>query len=141
MPQSLFTLKGQLYKSTDKSVILNEIEHLTNQAQDVLFHTSSVPNGKNSAKIFEGMTIINSISNENSKYIKTCVDFANIFTNQIIDESKRFSEIMIIFDFYLHISLKSKRRNDRTNSTQIQYEEYDSTIIKRLKYLIFFPIL
>ena len=48
VPRPLFTPDGQLYKSTDKSVILNEIENLTNQAQDVLFHTSSVPNEKNS---------------------------------------------------------------------------------------------
>ena len=36
VPWSLFTWDGQLYKSTDKSVILNEIENLTNQAQNVL---------------------------------------------------------------------------------------------------------
>ena len=30
--RSLFTPDGQVYKSTDKSVILNEIENLTNQA-------------------------------------------------------------------------------------------------------------
>ena len=47
------------------------------------------------------MAIVNSISNENSKYIKTCEDFANVFTNQIIDESQRFSEIRVIFDLYL----------------------------------------
>ena len=37
VPRSLFTLDGQFYKSTDKSVILNEIENLTNQTQAVLF--------------------------------------------------------------------------------------------------------
>ena len=133
VPRSLFTPDGQLYKSTDKSVILNEIENLTNQAQDVLFHTSSVPNEKNSVIIFDSMAIVNSISIENSKFIKTCEDFANVFTNQIIDESQRFSEIRIIFDFYLHTSLKSKTRNDRTNGTQILYKVDDSTIIKLLK--------
>ena len=133
MPRSLFTPDGQLYKSTDKSVIPNEIENLTNQAQDVLFHAISVPNGKSSAIIFERMAIVKSISNENSKYIKTCEDFANVFTNQIIGESQRFSEIRIIFDFYLHTSLKSKTRNDRTNGTQILYKVDDSTIIKLLK--------
>ena len=56
------------------------------------------------------MGIVNSISNENSKYVKTCEDFVNVFTNQIIDESQRFSEIRIIFDFYLHTSLKSKNK-------------------------------
>ena len=79
VPRSLFTPDGQLYKSTDKSVILNEIENLTNQAQDVLFHTSSVPNEKNSVIIFDGMAIVNSISIENSKFIKTCEDFTNVF--------------------------------------------------------------
>ena len=133
VPRSLFTPDGQLYKSTDESVILNEMENLTNQAQDVLFHTSSVPNEKNNVIIFESMAIVNSISNENSKYIKTCEDFENVFTNQIIDESQRFSEIRIIFDFYLHTSLKSKTRNDRTNGTQILYKVDDSTIIKLLK--------
>ena len=83
------------------------------------------------------MGIVNSISNENSKYIKTCEDFENIFTNQIIDESQRFSEIRVIFDLYLDISLKVKR-NDRTNSTQIQYKVDDSTIIKHLKTSGFF---
>ena len=38
---------------------------------------------------------------------------------------------------YLHISLKSKERNDRRNGTQIQSKVYDSTIIKRLKLLKF----
>ena len=110
-PRSLFTPDGQLYKSSNKSV--NEIENLTNQAQDLLFDSSSVPSGRNSVIISEGMAIVNSNSNENSKYIKTCEDFANAFTNQIIDESQRFSEIRIIFDFYLGISLKSTTRNDR----------------------------
>ena len=77
------------------------------------------------------MRIVNSISNENSKYVKTCEDFVNVFTNQIIDESQRFSEIRIIFDFYLHTSLKSKIRNGRTKGTQMLYK--DSTIIKHLK--------
>ena len=56
------------------------------------------------------MGIVNSISNENSKYVKTCEDFVNVFTNQIIDESQRFSEIRLIFDFHLHTSLKSKNK-------------------------------
>ena len=137
VPRSLFTPDGQLYKSTDKSVILNEIENLTNQAQDVLFHTSSVPNEKNSVIISDGMAIVNSISIESSKFIKTCQDFTNVFSNQIIDESQRFSEIRVIFDLYLDISLKVKR-NDRTNSTQIQYKVDDSTIIKHLKTSGFF---
>ena len=110
VPRSLFTPDGQLYKSTGESVILNEMENLTNQAQDVLFHTSSVPNEKNNVIIFESMAIVNSISNENSMHIKTCEDFANVFTNQIIDESQRFSEIRLIFDFHLHTSLKSKNK-------------------------------
>ena len=131
--RSLFTPDGQLYKSTNKSVILNEIENLTNQAQDVLFHTSSVPNEKNSVLIFDGMAIVNSISIENSKLLKTCEDFANIFANQIIDESQRFSETRVIFDLYFETSLKPKTKNDRINSTEIQYKVDDSTIIKYLK--------
>ena len=79
------------------------------------------------------MGIVNSISNENSKYIKTCEDFENVFTNQILDESQRFSEIRLIFIFYLHTSLKSKTRYDRTNGTQILYKVDDSTIIEHLK--------
>ena len=127
VPRSLFTPDGQLYKSTDKSVILNEIENLTNQAQDVLFNTNSVPNRKNSVIIFESMAIVNSISNENSMHIKTCEDFANVFTNQVIEESQEFSEIGIFFDFYL------QTRNNRTNGTQILYKVDDSTIIEHLK--------
>ena len=71
VPRLLFTTGGQLYKSTDKSVILNEIENLTNQTQYVLFHTSSVLNEKNSVIIIEGIAIVNSISIEYSKFIKT----------------------------------------------------------------------
>ena len=79
------------------------------------------------------MAIVNSISIESSKFIKTCQDFTNVFSNQIIDESQRFSEIRVIFDLYLDISLKAKTKNDRTNCTQIQYKIDDSTIIKQLK--------
>ena len=55
------------------------------------------------------------------------------FTNQIIDESHRFSEIRVIFDRYLDISLKAKTRNDRTNDTQVQFKVDDSMIFKHLK--------
>ena len=55
------------------------------------------------------------------------------FTNQIIDESHRFSEIRVIFDRYLDISLKAKTRNDRTNDTQVQFKVDDSMINKHLK--------
>ena len=41
---------------------------------------------------------MHSISNEDSKYIKTCGDLVSVFTNQIIDESKQISEIRRIFD-------------------------------------------
>ena len=37
VPRSLFTPDGQLYKSTDKSVILHEIENLTNQAHMMFY--------------------------------------------------------------------------------------------------------
>ena len=86
----------------------------------------------NSVTIFECMAIINLISIENSKNIKTFEEFANLFTNQIIDESQRLSEIRVIFDLYLDISLKSETRTDRTNNTQIQCKA-DITIIKHLK--------
>ena len=79
------------------------------------------------------MAIVNSISIENSKFLKTCEDFANVFVNQIIDESQRFSETRVIFDLYFETSLKSKTRNDRTNSAKIQYKVDDSAIIKHLK--------
>ena len=87
----------------------------------------------NSVMIFDGMVIVNSISTENSKFLKTCEDFANVSANQITDESQRFSEIRVILESYLDTSLKSKTRNDRANSTQIQYKVDDSTIIKYLK--------
>ena len=81
--RSLFTPDGQLYKSTNKSVILNEIENLTNLAHDVLFHTSSFLNEQNSVIIFDIRAIVSLISIENSQFIKTCEDFTNVFTNQI----------------------------------------------------------
>ena len=80
------------------------------------------------------MEIVKSISIENSKNIKTCEDFASVFTNQITDELQRFSEIRVIFfNLYLDISLKSKTRDDRLNSTQIQNRVDGSTINKHLK--------
>ena len=79
------------------------------------------------------MAIVKSISIENSKNIKTCEDFASVFTNQITDELQRFSEIRVIFNLYLDISLKSKTRDDRINSTQIQNRVDGSTINKHLK--------
>ena len=85
------------------------------------------------------MAIINSISIENLKNIKTCEDFANAFINHIIVESQGFSEVRVIFDIYLDISLKSTTRNDRTNDTKIQNEVNDCTIIKHLKTSNFVP--
>ena len=126
VPRPLFIPDGHLYKSPDQSVILNEIDNSTNQPQGVFLHSILFI-------IFDGMAIINSISIENLKNTKTCEDFANAFTIQVIVESQGFPEVRVIFDIYLWISLKFKTKNERTNMTQIQYKVDHSTIITHLK--------
>ena len=64
------------------------------------------------------MTIANMIDIQKSK-LKTCKEFADMFSVILLKESDKFSEVCVIFDSYNEVTLKSKTRENRTSGVQV----------------------
>ena len=70
------------------------------------------------------MAVVNTIDIQEKKgIIKTCQDFADVFSKIILKESQGFPEVR---------PLKFKTREDRTSGIQIQYKIEDDTNIENI---------
>ena len=79
------------------------------------------------------MAVVNRIDIQEQKgIIKTCQDFADVFSNIFLKESQGFSEVRVLFDRYDELSLNSKTREDCTSRIQIQYKIQDVTNIENI---------
>ena len=93
MPRSLFHDDGKLLPTKDKNVILLELEHLY---PEINFTTLTE---ENESVIFDGMAVVNRIDIQKQKgIIKTCQDFADVFSKIILKESQGFPEVSVLFD-------------------------------------------
>ena len=63
--------------------------------------------------IFDGMALVNAIK----KSGETCSDLANSFINMLINKSRGFDEVRLVFDRYVENSLKEQMRVKRTHGT------------------------
>ena len=128
VPKSLFHDDGKLVRTKDKYVILQELEHLHPE-----INFTTLVEESESVIIFDGMAVVNRIDIQKQKrIIKTCRDFADVFSNIILKETQGFSEVRVLFDRYDELSLKSKTREDRTFGRQIQYKIGDDTNIESI---------
>ena len=79
------------------------------------------------------MAVVNRIDIQEQKgIIKTCQDFADVFSNIFLEESQGFSEVRVLFDRYDELSLNSKTREDCTSRIQIQCKIQDVTNIESI---------
>ena len=80
--------------------------------------------------MFDGMGIVNRI--RKSENMKTCRDFANAFIQYILQESKSFQQINLIFDRYITSSLKFQTRVKRKKGILTGYKISDDTSIENI---------
>ena len=127
MPRSLFHDDGKLLLTKDKNVILLELEHLY---PEINFTTLTE---ENESVIFDGMAVVNRIDIQKQKgIIKTCQDFADVFSKIILKEHQGFPDVRVLFDRYDKLYLKSKTSEDRSSGIQIQSRIEDDTNIESI---------
>ena len=68
--------------------------------------------------IIDGMAVVNQID---FKHLETCKDFAVAFVNRLEYMASDYTEVRLIFDRYLHQSLKAKTRDKITAGVQLRY--------------------
>ena len=123
VPRSLFLDDGKLVPTKDKYVTLQELEHFYQE-----INVTTLIKENESVIIFDGMAVVNRIEIQKQKdVIKTCRDFADVFSKIILKESQGFPKVHVLFDRYDELSLKSKTREDRSSEIQIQYRIEDDT--------------
>ena len=109
VPRSLFARDGSMHLSSDKSVVIHEIEKMAENKE-----LEKEASGKNNEGviIFDGVAIVQKIKKTGN--LKTCSDFAKVFIDILINESRGYKQIRLIFDCYMKHSLKEQTREKRT---------------------------
>ena len=110
----------------DKSKILHRLEDMITNIDEI--HTDPVVETCRNVIIFDGMALVNAI--RKSGDIETCSDLANSFINMLINKSRGFHEVRLVFDRYVENSLKEQMRVKRTHGKSTYYHVTDSTLIR-----------
>ena len=127
IPRSLFAADGSLLLPNDKSKNLHRLGDMITNIDEI--HTDPVVETCSRKIItFESMALVNAI--KKSGDIETCSDLANTFVNMLINRSRGFDEVRLVFDRYVENSLIEQMRVKRTHGK--------STIMYRLLSGIFF---
>ena len=70
--------------------------------------------------------------------MKTCKDFAEMFTKQLLKESEPYKEVRLIFDRYLENSHKNRTRQKRISGVNVRYIIADNTNMEAMTMKRFF---
>ena len=97
VPKSLFHDDGKLVPTKNKYVILQELEHLYPK-----INFTTLIKESERVIMFDGMAGVNKIDIQKQKgIIKTCRDFAGVFSKIILKENQGFPEVRV----HSHIKL------------------------------------
>ena len=129
VPRSLFARDGSMHVSSDKSVVIHEIEKMA-ENKELEKEASSTNN--EGVIIFDGMAIVQKTGN-----LKTCSDFAKVFIDILINESRGYKQIRLIFDRYMKHSLKEQTREKRTKGKAVHFKISDDTKIENYSMKVF----
>ena len=122
--RSIFTEKGDLIRSKDKSKITSEmleclpIENIAEESADSGYKVI----------VFDGMAVVNEIDIKKMK-LKSCSKFASAFAQKLEKEAQGFDQVRVIFDQYTEESFKSGARTGRNGGEIVRYKISDDTVI------------
>ena len=85
--------------------------------------------------IFDGMAIVQKIKKTGN--LKTCRDFAKVFIDILINESRGYKQLCLIFDRYMKHSLKEQTREKRTKGKAVHFKISDDTKIENYSMKVF----
>ena len=91
VPRSLFARDGSMHLLSDKSVVIHEIEKM---AENKELEKAASSTNNEGVIIFDGMAIQKIKKTGN---LKTCSDFAKVFIDILINESRGYKQIRLIF--------------------------------------------
>ena len=131
---TLMTPDGSLLPSTNKSILIHELESMV--AESATFQTGTIQHSSTSI-IIDGMALVQEMVVYKSQ-IKTCKDLLDCFVRSVDGKSVGYVDTYILFDNYsINNSLKDRTRQLRTaGRTQDRvYKVDDTTCIKDFKSL------
>ena len=153
IPRSLFASDGSLLLAYDKTKVLDHFEALIKDGEQV------VQGGENGAPVegrslaaelqnteiegriegdqesykvllIDAMALVNSINKTDQ--IIYCSDFANAFTEKLVNISIMYHEVRLVFDQYKDSSLKEQMRKKRTKGKSTYYRINDNSMIRNI---------
>ena len=129
IPKAFFSTDGQLLIPSDKSSFLKLIENYNTSCNlETLTRTRS-QEPRERVYVIDAMVVVQAI--KKGPNINTCADLAETFVQTISKLMQGYSEGRVIFDRYIHNSLKTQTRAKRTSGCDpVKFYISDSTNIK-----------
>ena len=99
LPQTLFTVSGEVLPCTDKSKLMAVLEDLPNKIiVDLQPENDIIPLTPRNATVIDGMAIVQAMGKP--PWVKTCAQLADHFIATLDSKCREYDETHLVFDRY-----------------------------------------
>ncbi len=138
-PRSLFTPDGEVLPCTDKSKLIHALRALATTNTDLQEQTNdsthpmqTVTDQCKKIAVVDGMVIVQKISTKATN-VATVKDLSVCINDQLLNLTRDFDEVIVVFDTYKTDSLKNRTRQKRRKGNDpVQYQVRDETSIRHI---------
>ena len=144
-PRALFSPDGSLLPCTDKSKLIHSLKSIAdndpsgenralgvkvNEEENVVQTSDEGEHPK--IAVVDGMVVVQKL-NIKAATVKTVRDLSICYNDRLMDITRDYDEVIVVFDTYKHDSLKSKTRERRQKEkSAVQYQVKDGTKIHHI---------
>lgn len=139
-PRSLFAPNGEVLPCSDKSKLIHALNKLATtefteareQLEDPKVTDSDFDNFIRKTAVLDGMVLLQKLTKKSASVV-SAKDLSVCFNDNLVNLTKDFDEITLVFDTYKAGSLKNRTRQKRPQGRDsVQYEVQDETTIKHI---------
>lgn len=136
-PRSLFTPDGEVLPCNDKSKLMHSLQtistnHTMDQQEQMNDPTTSNVGHCQQIAIVDGMVLVQKLSTR-AAALETVKDLSVYFNDRLVDLTKDYDEVIVVFDTYRAGSLKKNTRQRRQKGNDpVKYQVRDETRIRHV---------
>ena len=140
-PRALFSPNGSVLPCNEKSILIHVLEKLTTREtteadqqsdEDPIETDADPPDHRRKIAVVDGMVLVQNMTTKPATVV-TVKDLSVCFNDRLMNLTRSFDEVMVVFDTYKADSLKSTTRQKRRKGKDpVQYQVRDETSIMHI---------
>ena len=141
-PRSLFSPDGAVLPCSDKSKLIHALEkmvttdtdhaHQQEQPDDSTHSTTSDADHCQKIAVVDGMVLVQKLSTK-AAAVETVKDLSVCFNDRLMNLTRHYDEVIVVFDTHRADSLKNRTRQKRRKGEDpMQYQVRDTTSIRHI---------